>query len=98
MKCQKIIDLWKGINSRDDLKKFIPPPWEIVNFVGYEEARKRARTTTNGCRILSPAQALCAVADDVNIPCKELLRCLDEAIWQAKCPDDGEAGHVGETR
>jgi len=89
MKCHKPVFLWKGIDSQDDLEKILPPPWKVHNFVGFDQAKKMGGSVK--------AHALCAVPPEVNTPCEDLLRCLDEAIWQAKCPDDGEAGHVGET-
>ncbi len=81
MKCHEPVPVWKGINSRDDLKKFIPAPWAIVNFVGYEEARKRSDTE---------AGAICAVPKGIDTPCEELKQGLHDAIDKAMFPDDGE--------
>ena len=88
MKCQNYVNLWKGIDSRDDLRKFLPIEWEIINFVGFKEARERSRPTANVCRNITPAQALCAVADDVDKPCEDLKKALDDKIWDHRFFDD----------
>ena len=89
MKCHYPVYLWKGIDSQDDLEKILPPPWCIQRFVDFDQAKKMG----GGVK----AFAFCAVPPDVDTSCEELLQSLHEAIDEAKFPDDGEAGHVGET-
>ena len=63
--------------------------WKIKSFVDFDQAKKMG----GGVK----AHALCVVPTDVDTPCEELLQSLHDAIDEAKFPDDGEAGHVGET-
>ncbi len=89
MKCHHAVYLWKGMDTKAKLRKILPAPWDIHSFVDFDKAKIHGK----GLK----AHAICAVPKDVDTPCDELLQSLDEAIWRAKDPDDGEAGHVGET-
>ena len=89
MKCHKEVDLWKGVDTEAKLQEILPPPWRIMRFVDFDQAKKMGGDVR--------AYAFCAVPTDVDTPCEDLWQSFYDAIDEAKSPDDGEAGHVGET-
>ena len=78
----------EGMDTKEEFRTILPEPWEVTKeFVNAEKARLNK----------SKPYAICAVPANVDTPCEELIQGLEDAIEEAKFPDDGEAGHVGET-
>ena len=88
MKYHEIIMLWPGIEAQEQLRKVLPEPWIIKDFVSFEQAEN----LRNGTK----AYAMCAVPNDVTTPREDLQSSLHDAIDHAQFPDDGEDGHIGE--
>lgn len=86
MKCRRVVRLRVGVPDAKSLESVLPEHWQILEHVDPEKAK----------RINRVPYAFCAVDNEVDIGCDELIRSLDDALdkadWElSRLPDDEDS-------